>query len=341
VLAKKLRASGNNILIGAGREHLAFFRRELPGLTYIDFPGFKPGYSRYLPQYLKLLFDIPLLIFHSVREHKNLKRIIREHTIDMVISDNRFGLWNNEVRSVYITHMPRIPFPGFFRFLEFTGILLHRMIIKRYSLCYIPDLPGEQNVSGRLSHGLRLPSNVRYIGLLSRLSDVETGGNENPVNVTHNTVILSGPEPQKEILRNKLYNIFRDKEPVTVFLGGNPDGAGEILREGNIIWYGHPDASQMKELILTSKSIIARAGYTSIMELISLGRSALLIPTPGQTEQEYLARSLTEKRWFKFIPQRHTDKGVTLPSIEPEWPYHLIAQSKQYLEKAIEELLKE
>jgi len=341
VLAKKLRASGNNILIGAGKEHLAFFKKELPGLTYIDFPGYKPGYSRYLPQYLKLLLDVPILIFHSAREHKNLKRIIREHSIDMVISDNRFGLWNNEIRSVYITHMPRIPFPAFFRFLEFTGILLHRMIIKRYSLCFIPDLPGELNVSGRLSHGLRLPSNVRYIGLLSRFSEVETGSKMNPVNVVHNTVILSGPEPQREMLKNRLFNIFRDKEPVTVFFGGKPDDAGEILREGNIIWYDHPDAVQMKELILTSKSIIARAGYTSIMELISLGRSALLIPTPGQTEQEYLARSLTEKGWFTFIHQKQTDKGVTPPSVEPAWPDQLIAQSKIYLEKAIEELLKE
>ena len=341
VLAKKLRSSGNNILIGAGREHLEFFRKELPGLTFIDFPGYKPHYSRYLPQYLKLLLDVPVLIYHSAKEHKNLKRIIREHSIDIVISDNRFGLWNNEVRSVYITHMPRIPFPAFFRFLEFIGILLHRMIIKRYSLCFIPDLPGELNVSGRLSHGLRLPSNVRYIGLLSRFSDFDADSNANTLNVAHNTVILSGPEPQRGILKRKLYDIFREKEPVTVFLGGKPDGAGEMSMEDNIIWYDHPDAAQMKDLILTSKTIIARAGYTSIMELISLGRRALLIPTPGQTEQEYLARSLSEKGWFSFMPQKKTDKEFTPSSVEPGWPDELIAQSNLYLGKALEELLKQ
>jgi predicted glycosyltransferase len=97
----------------------------------------------------------------------------------------------------------------------------------------------------------------------------------------------------------------------------------------------------MKELIMTSKSIIARAGYTSIMELISLGRTALLIPTPGQTEQEYLARSLTEKGWFSSISQKQTDKAVAPASAGPSWPDQLIEQSRFYLEKAIEELLKE
>ena len=114
------------------------------------------------------LFKTPLLLFHIFREHFRLKRIISEYSIDIVISDNRFGLWNRKIKTVYITHMPLIPFPKPLQFLEFIGISLHRVIIRKYSFCFIPDLPGEINVTGRLSHGIRLPDNVRYIGILSR-----------------------------------------------------------------------------------------------------------------------------------------------------------------------------
>ena len=167
-MARKLLDMNQNVFIASGEEHLNLFRKELPGLTYIDFPGFKPGYSRYLPQYIPLLFKTPLLLFHIIREHYRLKRIISDYSIDIVISDNRFGLWNRKIRTAYITHMPLIPFPKPFQFLEFIGIRLHRFIIRKYSLCFIPDLPGEINLTGRLSHGIRLPENVRYIGILSR-----------------------------------------------------------------------------------------------------------------------------------------------------------------------------
>ena len=169
-LARKLREMNNNIIIGSGEEHLALFRNEVPGLSYIKFTGFKPGYSSFLPQYLTLLLKTPLLLYHIIREHFRLKKIIREHSIDIVISDNRFGLWNRNITTVYITHMPLIPFPKSLRFLEFIGILLHRAVIKKYSLCFIPDLPGELNVSGRLSHRIKLPDNVRFTGILSRFN---------------------------------------------------------------------------------------------------------------------------------------------------------------------------
>jgi hypothetical protein len=338
-LAAKLRETGNNIIIGSGEEHLSFFRKELPGLAYVNFPGYKPGYSRFLPQYLKLLFSVPVLLYNISREHRQLKILISKHDIDMVISDNRFGLWNNNITSVYITHMPRIPFPRAFSFLEFIGIFLHRAVIKKYTFCFIPDLPGEVNVSGRLSHGIRLPGNVRYIGLLSRFSRIETTASDNPLSIAHNTVILSGPEPQKSILKQKLNNILKDKKTVTVFLGGMPAGKDDMSRTGNIIWYDHLHSPAMKEVIITSEAVITRSGYTVIMELIGLGCSALLIPTPGQTEQEYLALSLSEKGWFKTISQKKLTGETDLSSIKPGWKDELNFQSKMLLEKAIKELL--
>ena len=336
-LAEKLRAGGNNIFIGAGEEHLSMFRRELPGLTYISFPGFRPGYSRHFPSWLVMLCKMPALACHIVREHSELKKIIRDNSIDIVISDNRFGLWNREVTTVYVTHQLRVPFPKPFRFAEFIGILVHRAIIRKYDLCFIPDLPGEPNVSGRLSHGLKLPLNARYIGLLSRFSGTppaESGSFGYP----HNTVILSGPEPQRGMLKQKLESLFRAQEPVTIFLGGNPDKGEEMTRTGNIIYYSHLGTARMAEALRSSDRIISRSGYTTIMELLSLGCTALIIPTPGQTEQEYLASYLKEKGWFLSVSQKNI--GTTI-STSPKTKFNgkdMMEMSEKLLEEAIRAL---
>ena len=338
-LARKLQEMNNNIIIGSGEEHLALFRTELPGLTYINFSGFRPGYSRYFPQYLILLLKTPMLLYHIVLEHLRLKKIIREHAIDIVISDNRFGLWNKNVISVYVTHMPLIPLPKPLRLLELIGVMLHRAVIKRYSLCFIPDLPGELNVSGRLSHGVRLPDNVRYTGILSRFNYTEESNQQNRIKFQHNTVILSGPEPQREMLKKKLVTLLKEQEPLTVILEGRPDKPEEIVKSGNILYYNHLAASEMKDMITGSESIISRSGYTTIMDLISLNRAALLIPTPGQTEQEYLAGYLAEKGWFCTISQGEIKAGFSLPSTEASWPVEIIEQSKILLSEALKELL--
>jgi hypothetical protein len=340
-MARMLQEMNNNIFIASGEEHLALYRTEMPGLTYINFTGFRPGYSRYLPQYLTLLLKTPLLLYHIILEHSRLKKIIRVYAIDIVISDNRFGLWNRKITSVYVTHMPLIPFPEPLRFMEFTGILLHRAIISKYSLCFIPDLQGEVNVSGRLSHGIGLPDNVRFIGILSRFVYSEEPRGIKLFDFRHNTLILSGPEPQREMLKQKLVNLLKDKEPPVAILEGRPDKMQNFSRSGNILSYNHLPAAEMKEMVTGSESIISRSGYTTIMELISLNCSALLIPTPGQTEQEYLAGYLAEKGWFHTISQSEIKEGITMPSKEAKWSCDIISQSRILLAEALKELLEE
>ena len=338
-LARKLREMNNNIIIGSGEEHISLIKNELPGLSYISFPGFKPGYSRFVPQYMSLLLKTPVLLYHIILEHYRLKRIIRELAVDIVISDNRFGLWNNKVTSVYVTHMPLIPFPRLLKFLEPLGVFMHRIIIKKYSLCFIPDLPGNLNLSGRLSHGIRLPDNLRYIGILSRFVHSDQSNIDNTVEFRHNTVILSGPEPQRGILKQKLVTLLRDKEPTTVILEGKPGKTDVIERTGNITFYNHLPASRMKAMVTGAENIITRSGYTTIMELVSLNCTALLIPTPGQTEQKYLADYLSGMGWFCTLSQNELRAGIAFIPDKPVWPDGIITQSAILLTRALDELL--
>lgn len=339
-IARKLLEYGNNVYVGSGETHLALFRAELAGLNYIEFPGFSPRYSGTFPQYFIMLLKTPLLLWHIIAEHRKLKRIISEYNIDIVISDNRFGLWNKGITSVYLTHMPLIPLPRPWKIFERTGALLHRYIITKYTYCCIPDLDGELNLSGKLSHGMMLPPNVRYIGILSRFCN-EPGEVNRLLSFPHNTVILSGPEPQRSILKKKLSDIFRERMPVTVILEGKPGKKPEIMQDSNIIYYDHIPAAGMQILLKSSELIISRSGYTTIMDLVCLSCSALLIPTPGQTEQEYLAEYLSAKGWFTTIDQNkiNPDIPVLKPHSIPSG--NIIEESKKLLEKFLRELLQE
>jgi hypothetical protein len=339
-VARKLLEMNQNVLIAAGQEHLNLFRDELPGLTYIDFPGFKPGYSRYLPQYIPLLLKTPVLLFHIVREHCRLKNLIKQYSIDLVISDNRFGLWNSKIRTVYITHMPLIPFPKTFKFLEFLGIFLQRTLIRKYSFCFIPDLPGEINLTGRLAHDITLPENVRYIGILSRfpVKNEETYGNN--TSYRHNTVILSGPEPQRSIFRQLVLKLLKDEKILTVILEGKPREGNRMTSSDNFIFCSHLSSPEMQQMISTSEKIITRAGYSAIMELVSLRCTALLVPTPGQTEQEYLAEYLSGRGLFSYCPQKKLKEGLFFnPDIET-LPEEINGKSNILLDNALKELLK-
>ena len=327
-----------NVMIGAGESLRSFFAAELPEFPFIVFPGFKPRYSKLLPQYLAIALQIPVVFFHVVKERVKLKKIVKEFNIHLLISDNRFGLWHKNLTAVYITHMPLIPFPKFLKFLEGTGSFLHQLIIRKYSWCLIPDLPGELNISGRLTHLKKLPPNFIFIGLLSRFPG-EAIPDQNHIKKEYNLILLSGPEPQKSILKRKLKILLDGKEPETIILTGNPERTTPEVKEGKVTSYNHLPAHELERLIVSCKNIIARSGYSTIMDLIALNRSALLIPTPGQTEQEYLAEYLSEKGWFSTMAQNKLKTPLNLPGTEAKWPLEIITISRNLLEKALTEIL--
>ena len=338
-LAKELLNRGHNVIIASGKDQLNLIQFELPGCRQIIFPGFKPVYSRYLPQYLAVLLQIPLLIYYVVLEHIRLKGIIRENSIDIVISDNRFGLWNSKVKTVYITHQLKIPFPKGFRFLEGTGAWLHRLIIRNFDYCFIPDLPGETNLSGRLSHNTTLPGNERYIGILSRFSDIKEMPDQAVTDREYKLVILSGPEPQRSIIQEKLEDIFAGRNEMIYFLEGKPGNKEQRIAKKNMIFFSHMTSAEMARLIRGASSIICRSGYSTIMDLVSTGSSAILVPTPGQTEQEYLSEYLYEKDMFRYISQKELNSHSINIKPNTQGYLEMISDSRILLEKALNELL--
>jgi len=299
-VAVQLIGEGHHVTFGGSKRQIALIRSDLPQASTLHFPGFTTTYSRFFPMWFSTIFRAPALFISIIREHRSLKEILKAGIFDQVISDNRMGLWNKGVKTVYVTHMIRIPMPRLLKFLEPMGVLIHRLFINRFDECWIPDLPAEGNLSGRLSHDVRLPSNARYIGVLSKYSILNDSEGVMPESLTTildgpwSVLILSGPEPGRGMLRKKITDTWSRRDELLVILEGNPAADSGITSNGSIISVPHLPPAAMAALIKGSREIISRSGYTTIMELASLGRldnRATLIPTPGQTEQEYLAQS--------------------------------------------------
>lgn len=305
-VAMELKRRGCEVIFAADASLLEMAARELPGIRQVEIPGLRIRYSRYLPQYICIFLQLPRIIASALVEHRTLRRLVREMNPSLIISDNRFGFYHRKVYSVYVTHQLRIPFPGLLRFMEPLAAWLHRMITGRYDLCLVPDFPGDGNLSGRLSHGVRLPRNIMYTGPLSRFDSVcecedAAGVSGNP----YVCLILSGPEPQRTLLLKKTADVMRGVRLVILGTGPAPYTLGETHPE--VTYVTAPARETMCRIIASSSLIITRAGYTSVMELFSMGRGAVIIPTPGQTEQEYLGMHLNGKYGFLTLNQNQLD----------------------------------
>jgi len=334
-LMRELVSMGHNVLMGGDRWQNELVSREIPGITCIYFPGFSIRYSSYLPQYLKIILSLPAFLFQTLKEHFILGRVISKHRIDIIISDSRPGLWNRKIKSVLVTHMLRIPVPRPFSILESSLLPIIRAVIKQFTYCYVPDLPGDINLSGKLSHNLRIPDNVRFTGVLSRFggcTGIKSGKED-----YHFVAIMSGPSPQREILTGIVSSALQGAEGKSVILGG-PEVEEDKKQGDNLTFIYTSHAEELAEKILSGRTIVTRPGYTTIMELYSLGRSALIIPTPGQPEQEYLAGYLSERGWFVKAEQKSFGYETLHKFKEPVLPPYSHEENRNLLLSALKEL---
>jgi len=334
----RLLSERHTVIIAAYSASFHLLKKEFPTLQLLYFPSFDIKYSKFRNQILKILLQAPQIIYHIVLEHKEVDKIIKKNKIDIVISDNRFGLWNKGVKTVYITHQLMIKLPQWLHFFEPLLHRIHRFFIDKYDYCWIPDLPDNLNFSGDLSHRFSLKSNYRFVGLLSRFEGIKQ-----PVTPSYTTdflIILSGPEPQRTQLEGMLTREFKNTNFKTVIILGKPHEKSLQKSDKNILFISHLETNEFVKYIQSSCYIICRAGYTSIMDLAVLGRTAILIPTAGQTEQEYLAKYLSAKKWFCTEQQHTFHLQRAIGSVDKCQPTD-IQSTKKLLANAIQELLSE
>jgi hypothetical protein len=236
-----------------------------------------------------MLFSFPNIIRGIVKEHYWLKKLLKTEPFDQVISDNRFGMWNKRVHSIYISHQLMVKMPRGLKMFETLVWLIHRCFINRYNECWIPDNKENNGLSGDLSHKYPLPKNAKFIGIKSRF---QTMIDIQPDSRFEVVAIVSGIEPQRTMFEKSLVEKYRNADFRTLIIAGQPRVGNPETRIGNITLVTHLSDFEMGSVLLGAKKIISRSGYSTIMDLSTLNclNKAEFIPTPGQTEQEYLAK---------------------------------------------------
>jgi uncharacterized protein (TIGR00661 family) len=262
---------------------------------YYDVPSLYPPYTK--TPFFKINFTLtcPKMLVFLYRARKETEKIIHAEKFDKVISDCRYDTYDNPENSYLINHQLRFKTPYGAEW-AMESWLAWRM--KKYKYIIVPDYD-KPNLSGRLSHNLRYLSRekIKYIGIISHIRKLETAQDIDYF------VSLSGPEPQRSILQRKIITQLEDLSGKIVIAGGNPDDRSSSISQ-NVEIYGYLRTPQQENIMNRSKFIITRSGYTTIMELAELDKKqALLIPTPGQSEQEYLADIYEKQKMFHHVSQ--------------------------------------
>ncbi|ARV10781.1 glycosyltransferase [Winogradskyella sp. PC-19] len=273
---------------------LELLKKEFPNLKSFELPSYNISYSEKSNRLRSKFLKASPHILKTIRsEKKYVKQLVETENIDGIISDNRFGIRHHKIPSVYITHQLNV-LSGKTTWLSSKW---HQDIVKRFDECWVPDFEEKPNLSGDLGHTKRMLNNVKYIGPISRFNKKK---NKKNIDIL---VILSGPEPQRTQLEKKLLLELRDKEENVVFVRGIIDKKQQITQVENLSIYNYMTSKELEATINSSKLIVSRSGYTSIMDLAKMQKKAIFVPTPGQFEQIYLSEQLTKNHIVPSVRQ--------------------------------------
>lgn len=323
-------------LAGEGAQE-ELLKTEFPDLPMLELPGYRIKYAKTKRRlFWKMVQQSPKLNLAIRFEHKWLKKVVQEYNFDAVISDNRYGLFHSTIPSIFITHQLRIKSP-FWKWTEKIVQKRNYRYINRFTQCWIPDLESENNLAGELSHPEIKPATpVYYIGILSRF-EYDAGITEKKNNLL---VMLSGPEPQRSMLEEKIIKEISQYNGTATIVRGLPLSPSYIPYTDMIKVFNHIPAAALNTAMQEAEYVLCRSGYSSVMDIAATQKKSILIPTPGQTEQEYLADYLMKKKFAVCYNQNEFSLENALQDAR-EFNYSLTTiQPDDLLKKRITNFLK-
>jgi uncharacterized protein (TIGR00661 family) len=295
-------SKNNTVLIGTTHRNAFFFEEYFPSLQKIELPSYNISYSQNLPLWLKLFLQWPKINRVIRKENIALRKIVAAYNIDFIISDNRFGLTHPEVHSVFITHQLNLKTPFFSTIANF----INKKHIHKFNEVWVPDFEDlNLRLSGQLSDSSQIKIPVKFIGPQSAITKTSTSHDDS---VKYDLLILlSGVEPQRSILENILLHKFAETSKKIAFVRGS--SATISNPNPNITLFNFCFGNKLQNLIVNSETVICRSGYSSLMDVYLLNkRRLILIPTPGQSEQEYLAQYWGKKFGSTLLAQEDLEE---------------------------------
>ena len=274
---------GKEVTIASDGEALELLQDEFPSLNSIQLPSYNVRYNS-TTLWSILVTNVPNVLKAIIAEYFTLKRYTKNKNIDLIISDSRFGFRHSSIRSYIISH--QLTMQSNNSIIKWVLNFVNQKLLNAFDLCIVPDYD-DHRLSGALSKNDEIKEKL-YIGTLSRFKKLD-------VEIKYDKAyIISGPEPARKELQNHILNKIRNTDKKTVLVRGTNSGE-IILNNPNVTILDLVSAEVLNQIIAESQIIISRSGYTSIMDYYTLGKDAKLIPTPGQSEQEYLADYLDGK----------------------------------------------
>lgn len=281
------------ILAGDGPS-LELLKKEFPLLTFYELPSYRIEYAttgRFLK--VKLFFQLPKILRAVAKERKIIDQIVEKEHVKGIISDNRFGARSDKIPSVYMTHQLHV-LSGTTSYLT---TLIHQKVISKFNECWVPDYGDQDSLAGELSRTAKSPTKVQYVGPLSRFSEKNV---KKDIDIL---VVLSGPEPQRGILERKLIKELKSFKGKCLMVKGVVEEKQQVEKEGKITMVNFMLSEELEETLHRSSLVISRSGYSSIMDLEAIKAKAFFVPTPGQFEQEYLAKRMKKLGIADFADQ--------------------------------------
>ena len=293
-IIRALEENGFVPIIASDGPALRLLQMEFPHLQSFEFPSYGIEYSEHGADFKwKMIKSTPTIIDAMRKEKKAVKKLVKQLDLSGIISDNRLGCYSKKVPSIFMTHQLNVLTGN----TTWISTLLHQHAISKFDECWIPDFEFKPFLSYKLGHVKNPDSKVRYIGPLSRFEARDTPQRYDVL------VALSGPEPQRSILDAQLREELLSSGKKSLFISGVVEAEQRTEQVENVTFVNFMTSDQMQDAYNESAVVICRSGYTSIMDLSKLGKKCFLIPTPGQYEQEYLAKKLRKEALVPYCKQ--------------------------------------
>jgi len=300
-IIKELLAQECDVWLAGEGAQESLLKAEFPQLPFLLLQGYRVNYAKTGRGLTwKMIKQWPKMQRAIKAEHEWLKKMVAEYKFDAVISDNRYGLHLTSIPCIFITHQLTIKSPVG----KWSEKILQKRnytFINKFTECWVPDIEGEKNLAGELSHPRPKPAiPVKYIGLLSRFEKRSSDEKK-----SHLLVILSGPEPQRSIFEEKIINDISHYNGTATIVRGLPGSSSLIPSTNMLKFYNHLPADELNAAMNDASYIISRSGYSTLMDVMALQKKSIFIPTPAQTEQEYLGENLMKRNIALCIKQEN------------------------------------
>lgn len=276
---------GKEVYIASDGLALEFLKEEFPQLPYVSLPSYNIVYPTH-SMILNLLYQSPHIISTFKKENKEVKNILSLTGCTAIISDNRMGIYHRDTLNIYLTHQIHIAHK--IGIVSYGASKIHQAFFKNFDKVWIPDYCGAEALAPKLSHSF--DKNVTYLGPLTTIKPQKTTLDWDIV------VVLSGPEPQRTQLENQLLKVLSDLTHLNIaFVRGSVSVLHSQKIQKHILIQNKASRKDIEQFYNKTKILIARSGYTTIMDTQLLDIYKIWIPTPGQTEHEYLAEQFSKK----------------------------------------------